>query len=69
MQCQVWVPSNGVDLKSNQTLIGHSHEVYATIALAEHTVEQRYYGWVDVDVSLLVAYTVPFWVIDTRTWR
>lgn len=33
-QCQVWVPSSGVDLKSNQILGGYSHKVYASIALA-----------------------------------
>lgn len=30
----VWVPSHGVGLKSNQTLVGSSHKAGANIALA-----------------------------------
>lgn len=33
-QCKVWVPSLGGGLKSNQTLVGYSHKLYASIALA-----------------------------------
>lgn len=33
-QCQVWLSSHGVSLKSKQTLVGYSLEVHAAIALA-----------------------------------
>lgn len=35
-QCPVWVPSGGVDLQSNQILVGYFHKHCATTALACH---------------------------------
>lgn len=36
-QCQIWVPSNGVDFKSNKIWVGYSQKVCDTTVL-EHSV-------------------------------
>lgn len=33
-QCWIWVPSHGIDLKSNQILNGKFHELWVTMTLA-----------------------------------
>ena len=33
-QCQVWVPSHGMHLKSNQILVGYSHSLCTSIVIA-----------------------------------
>lgn len=47
---KTWVPSHGVGLKSDQTLVGYLQRLCATIALlyfqVEETVGQRFYVWV-----------------------
>lgn len=49
-RCKTWVPSHGVGLKSDQTLVGYLQKLCATIALlyfqVEETVGQRFYVWV-----------------------
>lgn len=37
-QCKAWLPSHSMDLKSDQTLVGHSHKWHATIAPTHLTV-------------------------------
>lgn len=32
-QCQAWITSHEVSLKSNETFVGYSHKLCATIAL------------------------------------
>lgn len=74
----VWVPSHGVGLKSNQTLVGSSHKAGANIALVYFCRQDRLYirrrfcgwvaGWYCVEYLpipqriLLVSNTKGLWV-------
>lgn len=62
-QCQVWVSSHTVGLKSDQILVGYSRKVYATIAPALLTgvadYRWRFCGWVGTNISLLVVCRLP----------
>ena len=69
---QVLVPSHGVGLKSNQTLVGYFHKFCATTALTYFAGRTDYTSeilWLlGVYFSLLVAWRVLFFTKDTKTW-
>lgn len=69
-QCQVWVLSHRVGVKSNETLVGNFHKFCATIDLAylvgRTYIGQRFCGCVPVYFSLLLDCRVLFHTEDTR---